>query len=351
MTDREFQRPFGSGTFDMTKLLSQAALLLNKTYRLLSTGSLSPEYRPLLDLPPELIAMIFEDNVLANDDLETLRLTCKHTKYFASDILARRHFIDMDVHYNHYGSGWFAHLLSSDLGSHARSLSLTRPEWWRRPRHHALPKGNTKPDYSRLQYLRVTYCGGAIDSWKKVLRAAVHLKVLKVQPSTSSRVGYQVPYCLRVYRHMFDDNDELLGSIRSDSLTEVVLAGLHLSAGALKQLLEYHSKTISTVDIKCCLLVDGTWLETLDWIGSNLPNLQSLRTDVRHEAVDHEQQHTTGTSGAHQYREKAPLTILTHELPIILELEGRKFIDYGLWELLHIRKSARVDPSEQLIRL
>jgi hypothetical protein len=52
MTDREFQRPFGSGTFDMTKLLSQAALLLNKTYRLLSTGSLSPEYRPLLDLPP-----------------------------------------------------------------------------------------------------------------------------------------------------------------------------------------------------------------------------------------------------------------------------------------------------------
>jgi hypothetical protein len=36
----------------MTKLLSQAALLLNKTYRLLSTGSLSPEYRPLLDLPP-----------------------------------------------------------------------------------------------------------------------------------------------------------------------------------------------------------------------------------------------------------------------------------------------------------
>jgi hypothetical protein len=151
----------------MTKLLSQAALLLNKTYRLLSTGSLSPEYRPLLDLPPELIAMIFEDNVLANDDLETLRLTCKHTKYFASDILARRHFIDMDVHYNHYGSGWFAHLLSSDLGSHARSLSLTRPEWWRRPRHHALPKGNTKPDYSRLQYLRVTYCGGAIDSWKR----------------------------------------------------------------------------------------------------------------------------------------------------------------------------------------
>jgi hypothetical protein len=351
MTDRGFRRPFGSGTFDMTKLLSQAALLLNKTYRLLSAGSLPPEYPPLLNLPPELIGMIFEGEVLTNDDLGTLRLTCKHTKYFASDILARRHFIDIDAYYSHYGSGWFAHILSSDLGSHARSLSLIEPDWWHRSGHYAPTKGNTKPDYSRLQYLRVTYCRGAIDSWKKVLRAAVHLKILKVQPSTSSRVGYQVPYWVLVYRFMFDHNDELLSSIRSDSLTEVVLAGLHLSASALKQLLTYHSKTISAVDIKCCLLVDGTWLETLNWIGSNLPNLQSLRADVRHEAVDHEQQHTIRTSIAHQHRGKPPLTILTHEIPIVLALEGRGFIDYGLWELLHVRKSARVDPSKQLIRL
>jgi hypothetical protein len=280
--------------------------------------------------------MIFKDEVLTNNDLASLRLTCKHTKYFASDILARRLFVDMDVQYTHCASEWFPQLLSSDLGSHVRSLSLIRPMY---PlRRHALTKGNTEPDYSQLQYLGVTCCYGALNSWKKVFCAAVHLKVLKVQPSTSPCVGYQVPYWLRVYRQRFDQNDELLGSIRSDCLTELVLAGLHFSASALKQLLDYHSRTISTVDIKCCLLVDGTWLDTLNWIGSNLPNLQSLRADVRHEAVDHEQQHTTGTSGAHQYRGKAPLTIVTHELPIVLELEGRKFIDYGLWELLHVRK-------------
>jgi hypothetical protein len=40
MTDQGLQRISGLGTFDMTNILSQAALLLNRTYQLLSTESL-----------------------------------------------------------------------------------------------------------------------------------------------------------------------------------------------------------------------------------------------------------------------------------------------------------------------
>jgi hypothetical protein len=350
----------------MTNLLSQAALLLNKTYRLLSTGNLpssqvkldprTPPKTPfLLDLPYELITMVFKDEVLTNDDLASLRLTCKHTKYFASDILSRRHFVNMDVLYSEYATKWFASFLLSDLSSHLRSLSLIRLDesYYVKTypsRHHTLPKGNAKPDYSQLQDLIVTGCDGAIGPWKMAFCGASHLKVFKVQISARIGTGVHVPHWVRVKRHRFDHNDELLRSINSDCLTEVTLVGMHLSASGLKQLLGHHSDTLSSVEIRCCWLVDRKWLEILDWIRSNLLKLRSLHVDVSHEAVNQYRRHNTGTSRVHQYRGEVSYTILTLENPIKLKLEGREAIDDGILELLNAYDWQTVVPSRQLIR-
>jgi hypothetical protein len=179
----------------MTNMLSQAALLLNKTYRLLSTGpskaksdpSVPPESCILLDLPNELMTMICKDEVLTNKDLASLRLTCKHTKYFASDILDQRLFVDKDAWYSRYARRWFLHF--SDPGSHVQSLLLVRPPLFGRS---DLDKGFGKPDYSQLQDLRVTWHDWETSAWMKVFRAAVHLKVFKFDTAIRIRTGYQV---------------------------------------------------------------------------------------------------------------------------------------------------------------
>jgi hypothetical protein len=346
----------------MTNMLSQAALLLNKTYQLLSTGSskaksdpnVPPESCLLLSLPNELMTMICKDEVLINKDLASLRLTCKHTKYFASDILDQHLFVD--VSYPQYAPRWFFHF--SHLGSHVQSLSLFRPSIWsnfdktHRLRPYPLPDDNTKPEYSHLRNLRVIwadYPDRLKSTWKKVLRAAAHLKVFNYEQSPRFDTGEKVHDIGRIYRQGSDPDDELLGSIRSDCLTEVVLIGLHPSASALKQLLRHHSGTLSTLEIKCCWLFDRQWLEIMDWIRSNLPNLQILRVDVSHEAVARHEQYKIKKDFVHLKRGDVPYIILTLKKPIRLKLEGRKAIDDGLIELLDARKWKRVEPRQRLI--
>jgi hypothetical protein len=128
-----------------------------------------------------------------------------------------------------------------------------------------------------------------------------------------------------------------------------VLIGLHPSASALKQLLRHHSETLSTLELRCCKLYDREWLEIMDWIKSNLPNLQTLRIDVGHEAAARHKQYNFEEDFAHLKRGDVPYVILRLKKPIRLELEGRKAIDNGLAKLLNARNWKRVEPPQRLI--
>lgn len=161
---------------------------------------------------------------------------------------------------------------------------------------------------------------------------ANHLKTLRFA------IPDEVFMELGVFRHTFDRNDELLGSIKSDCLSTLVLARLHVSASILNQLLDLHKETLSTLDVRSCLLVDGNWLEILEWIRLNLSHLQSFYLDVRHEAVKKKlsryQKHTIGISYGSSYLESSPYTTKTYNTSLRLRLGKQKDIDDGLSALL-----------------
>jgi hypothetical protein len=89
----------------------------------------------------------------------------------------------------------------------------------------------------------------------------------------------------------------------------------------------------------------------MDWIRSNLTNLQTLRVDVGHETVAQHQQYNFEKDFVHLKRGDVLYVILTLKKPIRLELEGRKAIDDGLAELLNARNWKRVEPPQRLIGL
>ncbi|KAH0336536.1 hypothetical protein KCU81_g8517, partial [Aureobasidium melanogenum] len=290
----------------------------------------------LFGLPNELLAMIIDSDDLTVKDLANLRLSCKHTKHFASSALGKRIFVDFDVRYTREAFHWYTALLLSDLGGYVRSVSLisSGPRLQRSYplRKYVKKKIGNEPTYSQLQHLTIQWSGGPVRSWERAVCAASHLKTLRLA------IPDEIFMQLGVFRHTFDRNDELLGSIKSDSLSTVVLARLHVSASVLNQLLDLHKETLSTLEIRSCLLVDGNWLEMLEWIRLNLSHLQTLYLDVRHEAVKKKlsryQQHTIGISYGSSYLESSPYATKTYEASLRLRFGKQKDIEDGLLAFL-----------------
>ncbi|KAH0161595.1 hypothetical protein KCU67_g6276, partial [Aureobasidium melanogenum] len=301
--------------------------------------------RPLLALPNELLAMIIESADLTVKDLANLRLACKHTKHFASRALGRRIFVDLDIRYERDAFYWYTDLLLSDLGSCMRSVSLiTWPPRYGKSyplKRHVRKKIETKPVYSQLQQLTVDRVDGPVRSWKKALCAASHLKTLRLTNPDDDRQDSS--FWQAVYRHKFDKSDELLSSIKSDCLDTLVLARLHVSGGILKRLLDVHKETLSTLDIKVCILVDGNWLEMLEWIRINFSRLQTFCLDVRHEALEKKislYQQPTGSASTTglAYIDTSPYALERYDPPLRLRLEGQREIVNGLSVFLKARE-------------
>lgn len=282
--------------------------------------------------------MIIEDKDLTVKDLANLRITCKHTKHFASSALGRRIFVDLDIQYTREASHWYTALLLSDLGGYVKSVSLivygTRFKKSHPRRKCVKKKIKNKPEYSQLQRLIILWSNGPVRSWKKAFCAASHLKTLRIVNHDGFRA---------VFRHTFDKNDELLSSIKSDSLDTLVLIRLHISGGILKRLLDIHKETLSTLDIKDCILVDKKWLEMLEWIRLNLSHLQIFGLDVHHEAFKKKrspyQNHTHGPlKVGSTYMDTSPYTLNGYDFRLRLRLEGQREINHGLSVFLKARE-------------
>lgn len=267
----------------MTNVLSHAAQRLKDAYHVLvrrlpmvtyqDKPAASPallEPFPLLDLPNELLAMVVDDAGLSVKDLANLRLTCKLTKHFASSTLARCQFSCLHIQFTHDGFNCFKDLLNSGLGGHTRCACTSvvhtarcgcdEPNSHIKREYKKIKTSKLRDEYPQLEELQILGHNGPVRSWKKIVRAAVHLRSFYLEDFTkASDVEHTA-----VYRHTFDRNDELLLSIKSDTLEEVKLSNLHISAKILKQLLKRHHDTIATIIIWDCVLVDGKWCEMLD---------------------------------------------------------------------------------------
>ncbi|KAH0369277.1 hypothetical protein KCU65_g3448, partial [Aureobasidium melanogenum] len=136
-----------------------------------------------------------------------------------------------------------------------------------------------------------------------------------------------------VYEYQLDKIDKLLNNINSCCLSSLVLGGLQLSVGTLKALLEIHQETLSTLDIRRCTLVDGTWLKILNFIRSNMSQLGSFRIHVRHEATKKILPPKPGSR-----RPRNQYHLKRYSSPIKLKLQGQKEIANGLSELLKARE-------------
>ncbi|KAH0379144.1 hypothetical protein KCU92_g8338, partial [Aureobasidium melanogenum] len=297
--------------------------------------------RSLLALPNELLALIIENEDLTVKDLANLRLACKHTKHFASRALGRRIFVDLDIRYTREAFHWYTALLLSDLGGYVRSVSLissgSRLQKSYPLKKYVKKKIGNEPAYSQLQHLTIQWSGGPVRSWRRAVCAANHLKTLRLS------IHDEVYMEIIVFRHTFDRNDELLGSIKSDCLSTLVLARLHVSASILNQLLDLHKETLSTLDIRSCFLVDGNWLEILEWIRLNLSHLESFYLDVRHEALKKKislYQRPTGSASTTSltYIDTSPYALKGYDSPLRLRLQGQREIVNGLSMFLKARE-------------
>ncbi|CAD0114210.1 unnamed protein product [Aureobasidium uvarum] len=359
MTDQQHFYAPETGIGDQTNPFMLTAPVPEEEQLLLSATSTGPVHplndtmaESLVNLPSELLALIIRGEYLTVNDLVNLRLICKQTKHFASSALGRRLFVDLKVWDKRNAFNWFTNLLRSDSGTHVQSFTLFE---WRRKSGRTLPPKNyvhreteTKPDYSCLQDISVMYCGDVLHdpvrSWKKAVSAAVHLKAFRFVNSDEARSAGAD--WLGVYPHKFRSNDGLLSSIRSDSLRVLMLSHVHVSADKLKSVLEIHKETLSVIDIRSCMLVEGKWLEILDWTKTNLPRLQTLHLDVRYEAVRKKDCTQPLDSWCplyvDSYRARSPYALVRHRDPLRLRLEGQQKILDGLSELLSIRERVQV---------
>ncbi|KAG9592398.1 hypothetical protein KCU77_g2214, partial [Aureobasidium melanogenum] len=297
--------------------------------------------RSLLVLPNELLAMIIRSGDLTTKDLANLRLVCKHTKHFASSNLGKRIFVDLNIWYTRDALNWFLNLLHSDMGNHVQSVSLAEcrglSEKFYPSKYYGLRDAEVNSEYYQLQNITIKRCNGPAHLWKKVICAATHLRTFKLVDTKAPYIGR---FWLAVYSHTFDENDKLLSGVESDFLSSLELVNLHISAGVLKRLLDIHKETLSTVEIRDCILVDGNWLEVLNCIRLDLSHLRILCIDVRHEATKKvtapEQDHRRSLDPT-SYLEKSPYALTGHSTTLQLKLVGQKEIANRLPELLKAR--------------
>lgn len=302
--------------------------------------------KSLLALSNEILALMTESDDLTVKDLTNLRLTCKHTKHLASRTLARRFFVDLGIWYEPNAFEWLTDLLLSEMGSYIRSVCLEAwtpssqcyPLKYHKPRQSVI-----QPEYSQLQDITIKRCGGPAYVWKKALRAATLLKTFKpINPD----VRFHSKYWLGAYSHTFKSNDELLNSIKSDVLNSLVLVDLHVSASVLKQLLDVHRQTLSSLVIKGCILVEGNWLEILNWVKLNLSRIRTLRLEIHHEATKKacplEQRNKNQPWTIEYHLKKSPYALKTYNSPLVLKFEGQKEIADGLSKMLKAREGHQV---------
>ncbi|KAG9656653.1 hypothetical protein KCU64_g5728, partial [Aureobasidium melanogenum] len=289
--------------------------------------------RSLLALPNELLALIIESTDLAVTDLANLRLTCKHTKHFASSALGRRIFVDLDICYGRDAFDWFTSFLLSDLGSYVRSVCL---RWWTPSsrmyyptKHYRQQELEIKPKYPQLQDITIEYCYIPARLWTKVLCAATQLKTFKFKDPVSGPSWYGV------YKYKLERTDTLLNSVNSGCLSKLVLVDLQVSDGILKELLDIHQQTLSALNIRRCTLVDETWLEILNYIRLNLSQLRSFYIDVRYEAA---KKTPPPKQESHRPFRRNQYDLKKYSSPIKLKLEGQKEIANGLSEFLKARE-------------
>ena len=294
--------------------------------------------RSLLALPNELLALIIGSDDLTIKDLANLRLTCKHIKHFASSTLGRRIFVDLNIWFTCDALNWFVNLMLSGMGNHVRSVSLagrkSQREKFYPSKYYGFQEAEVKSKYSQLQDITIKRCIGAAYSWQKVIHAATHLRTFELADPEAFSAGES---WFGVYKHTFDQNDNLLGSIKSDLLSSLTLVHLHILVGVLKRLLDIHKKTLFTLEIRECILVGGSWSEVLDWIRSNLSDLRLLYIDVRHEAykkVPAPEQYASRQLNLESYLELSPYSLSTCNSPFDLIVRGHKKIYDGLTKLL-----------------
>jgi hypothetical protein len=92
-----------------------------------------------------------------------------------------------------------------------------------------------------------------------MVRAAVRPRSSRLKGDAMNNVDRYTA----IHNHTFHQNTEILLSVGSDCLDRLELHGLHAHVKSLKQLLDKHRETITTVYIEKCILVDGKWLEIL----------------------------------------------------------------------------------------
>ncbi|KAH0161417.1 hypothetical protein KCU67_g6350, partial [Aureobasidium melanogenum] len=292
--------------------------------------------RSLLALPNELLALIIENDDLTVEDLANLRLVCKHTKHFASSNLGERIFTDLHIYPNRDGFNWLFSFLLSDFGTHVRSVRLTSWSLYSDPlEHYEDREVGTELEFCHLQDITFKYLEAPTHLWKKVLCRATHLKTLTL-------VNGDGPcYWAAVFSHTFGKIDKLLSSVNSECLNRLVLGTIHVSAGTLRQFLDVHKDTISSLNIVSCILVDGDWFEILNWIKLNLSHLETLYIKVCQEAskkVPAPEQHNRRPSDFLSYLESSPYALKTCSSRLELDLEGQKEISDGLSELLNAQE-------------
>ena len=243
----------------------------------------------ILSLPAEILIKICNDPGLFRDDLANLRLSCKRISVYATEAFAKECLSDslrfelLDHEFTR-----LAAICSSDLQPFLKSVHFVEGS------DYQLAQIDTSvcPDYSSIRNIKLEtplYNMEHTLALEKVLQRANSLENFMFSPVMVSKgihwfekheaSGTFQPE--NTHYKLFDvKNIEkvtiILSSIRSGRLSELILADTILPYGSLQNLLERHSSTIRELSLRNCRLVDGTWLDLLQWIPHGLPRLEHL---------------------------------------------------------------------------
>lgn len=253
-----------------------------------------------------MLVKIFKDPGLYRDDLANLRLVCKRFSTYATEAFARECF-----------SGSLRFEPSNDEFARLAAICSSGLQHFLKFVHFVhdtkcqSTQTNTRagPNYSAIRTIKLgtpLYDMRHTRNLEKVLQRADRLENFMFSPVM---IWYGIHWIRKhgmsaVFTNNFGhvrDRDVnkiekaniILSSIRSDCLSKLFLSDSILPSATLKGLLERHSGTIRKLSLCNCQLVDGKWLNLLQWIPHGLSCLEHLQclqeTKVVHPHHSHPQ--------------------------------------------------------------
>jgi hypothetical protein len=239
----------------------------------------------ILALPAEILLKIFKDPELRDDDDANLRLVCKDFLPYATQALTDECFKDgLSLNPSPDDFARLAALCSSQLRPYLKSVYFRDYPAFRITQNNE----NVCPEYSAIQKIKFETHLWSLDATrilKKLLQQTNHLEIFMFNPRlVREGNSWHTKYdrSLPPLRTSGDRSAErgkvnaVLASIKSDCLSEMILADTVLSYKPLISLLEKHRGTIRKLSLRDCRLISGGWVDLLQWISYNLPSLEHL---------------------------------------------------------------------------